>query len=63
MEIELHAKTIHVAINGRDVLTTDLGARETKSDAMVGVSRPSGRIGFRAHTGTVRFRDIRIKPL
>ena len=28
-----------------------------------GVSRLSGRIGFQAHTGTVRFRDLRIKPL
>jgi hypothetical protein len=46
-----------------DELTTDLGALETKSDATVDVSCTSGRIGFQARTGTVRFRDIRIEAL
>ena len=60
MEIELRGKTLRVAINGRDVLTTDLGRLASRPKVLAGVSRAKGRIGFQAHTGTVRFRNIRI---
>jgi serine/threonine protein kinase len=63
MEIEQRGSTLRVAINDREVLKTDLGKLANNPQALPGLNRRSGRIGFQAHTGTVRFRRVRIREL
>jgi hypothetical protein len=61
MEIELRGQALRIRINGRDVLEKDLAELARRASALPGLRRISGRIGFQAHTGTVRFRKIRIE--
>jgi serine/threonine protein kinase len=63
MEIELRGKALRVNINGSDVLTKDLTTLAARPQALPGIKRDSGSIGFQAHTGTVRFRNIRVEEL
>jgi hypothetical protein len=63
MVIDLRGGSLRISINDRDVLTTELGSLAKLPKALPGLARRSGRIGFQAHTGTVRFRNIRIKTL
>jgi hypothetical protein len=63
MLIELRGERLRVLVNGREVRNTDLRKFAAKTDALPGLTRPSGRIGFQSHTGTVRFREIEIKEL
>jgi hypothetical protein len=61
MTIEARGASLQVWVNGRRVLSTDLEQLSNQSNALPGLQRPSGRIGFQRHTGAVRFRDIEIK--
>ncbi len=63
LEIELRGHTLRVNINGTDVLTRNLGPLFALPKALPGIRRESGSIGFQAHTGTVRFRNIRVEEL
>jgi len=61
MEIEVHGRSLRVAVNGRDTLNIRLD-QLAKFSADSRLQRLSGRIGFQAHgTGTASFRNIRIK--
>ena len=63
LEIELRGKELRISINGSNVLTRDLRQLAALPQALPGIKRDSGSIGFQAHTGTVRFRNIRIEEL
>ena len=52
-----------VEINAQEVLSTNLDKLALKPEALPGLKRQAGRIGFQSHTGTVRFSNIRIKDL
>jgi hypothetical protein len=59
--VELRGEFLRVSINGRDVRNTDLSKLSSEPTARTALSRRSGRIGFQADKGTVRFRHIRVK--
>jgi serine/threonine protein kinase len=63
LDIELRGQALRVRINDSDVLTRNLRQLAALPEALPGVRRESGRVGFQAHTGTVRFRNIRIEEL
>ncbi len=63
MGIELSGRILRVWINDREVLRTNLAELAKSPEALPGVTRRSGRIGFQSHTGTMRFRNIEIKKL
>ncbi len=54
MEIELRGQALRVRINDDDVLQSDLSVLAGRYQALPALSREWGRIGFQAHTGTVR---------
>ena len=63
MEIELRGQRLQVWVNGRLVQDTDLDDLAFRADALPGLKRTAGRIGFQQHTGQVRFRNIQIEEL
>ena len=63
MEIELRGQRLQVWVNGQPVQDTDLDDLAFRADALPGLKRTSGRIGFQQHTGQVRFRNIQIEEL
>jgi hypothetical protein len=63
MEIELRDHCLQVWVNGREVQNADLSKLAAQSEAVPGLKRTSGRIGFQQHTGQVRFRNIQIEEL
>ena len=52
-----------MSVNGKVALIADLRELADRPSANPALSRRSGRIGFQAHTGTVRFRNIAIREL
>jgi serine/threonine protein kinase/WD40 repeat protein len=63
MEAEIRGDTLRASVNGREVLLAHLSELARRNNAKNGLERQSGRIGFQAHTGTVRFRRIEIQEL
>jgi hypothetical protein len=63
LTIESRGDSLKVWVNGRRVLSTDLGRLANQSSALPGLQRSSGRIGFQRHTGEARFRNIEIEDL
>src|SRR5262249_51642284 len=54
---------LRVALNGQVVQYVILKELASRPDALAGLGRRSGRIGFQSHTGFVWFRNIRVKEL
>ncbi len=64
LEVEINGRTLRLMVNGRPVVHTTLEANARFSDGgLPGLNRVRGRIGLQKHTGTVRFRHLRIKEL
>ncbi len=63
MTIELQGPNLRVSINNEDVFHTDFSTLVNRPNALPGLNRPSGRIAIQAHTGTVRYRNMRIQKL
>ena len=63
MIIESRGATLQVWVNGRRITDADLDKLAHQSNALPGLKRSSGRIGFQRHTGGVRFRNIEITEL
>src|SRR5262249_37441054 len=63
MEIELRGQKLQVWVNGQPVQDTDLDDLALRPDALPGLKRTAGRVGFQQHTGQVRFRNIQIEEL
>lgn len=66
MNIRLKGRKLAVAVNGKDVVTTDLD--ECLKDAAIakehpGLARTKGRIGLQNHSARVEFRNLQIKEL
>ena len=67
--VEIHggrgARTgaVRAAVNGENVLGTDVQPFILDPLALAGVYRDRGRVGLQRHTGEVRFRNVRIKEL
>jgi hypothetical protein len=62
MELTVRGNTCVAVLAGKQVL--DLHADPRGSGAIIpALLRSKGKIGFQAHTGTVRFRKIEIKEL
>ena len=63
MEITLRGSSLRVSVNRQQVRSTDLRRLADLPNALPGLKRRSGRIGFQSHTGTVRFRNIEVKEM
>jgi hypothetical protein len=63
VEIEARGETVSVTYNGREIFRQDLSKLAGRPEAMPGLMRRAGRIGFQSHTGTARFRNIEIREL
>jgi hypothetical protein len=63
MEIELHADSLRVAVNGTQLNKIDLSALAKRPGAWPALARSAGRIGLQSQEGTVRFRNIRIRAV
>ena len=63
MEVEARGDILRVSVNGTLVQNLDLSEYAKNPNALPGVTRKAGRIGFQCHTGVVRFRNVRIKGL
>jgi hypothetical protein len=63
MQVEARGRLVRVAVNGREVLSTDLARFSDRAEQYPGLLRRSGRIGFQNLNGQVRFRNIEIKEL
>jgi hypothetical protein len=63
LEIELRARSLRVAVNGRDTLRTDLDRHAELAERLPGLKRASGRIGLQSWEGEMRFRKIEVRPL
>jgi WD40 repeat protein len=64
LELEVRGRSLRASVNGKRVLdaTTDAGAT-LDGGLHPALDRKQGRIGLQKHTGTVRFRNIRVKHL
>ena len=64
LEVEVRGRSLRASVNGRLVinLTSEANAR-FPDGSLPGLNREKGRFGLQKHTGTVRFRNIRIKSL
>ena len=64
LHVEVRGRSLRASVNGKPVLemTSDAGAI-FPDGSLPGLNRLKGRIGLQKHTGTVRFRNIRIKSL
>ncbi|MDG3005123.1 family 16 glycoside hydrolase [Paludisphaera mucosa] len=63
MEVEVREGTLEVVINGVLAKRVDLALLAREPDAMEGIRRRSGRIGFQCHTGTIRYRNVELRDL
>ncbi len=63
MTVTLKGQVLRVGVNGTDVLTARLDQLSDSPQALPGLRRPSGRVGFQRHTGEVRFRNVQIQEL
>jgi serine/threonine protein kinase len=63
MEAEFRGDGLRVSVNGRDVLSADLGEIASRKNSKDAIHRRFGRIGFQAGINTIRFRNIEIKEL
>ena len=63
VEITVQDEWLRMSVNGKVALIADLGELADRPGANPALRRRSGRIGFQAHTGTVRFRNIAITEL
>jgi formylglycine-generating enzyme required for sulfatase activity/tRNA A-37 threonylcarbamoyl transferase component Bud32 len=63
MEIYLRGNALRVTVNGQQVFGISLAVLANRPDAFPALKRAKGRIGFQAHTASVKFRNIRIKEL
>jgi hypothetical protein len=61
--IESRGDLLRVTINGRLAHSTDLRWFRDKPNAVPGVRRESGHIGFQADLGSARFRNIKIRGI
>lgn len=63
MSITLQGRRIAVSINGTQMLDANLDNYKEAAAKNPGILRSQGRIGLQTHLGTVKFRNIAIKPL
>ncbi len=64
LEIEVKGRSLRASVNSKQVLAMTAADGATfPDDSLPGLNRYVGRIGLQKHTGTVRFRNIRIKSL
>jgi WD40 repeat protein len=63
LEVEVRDQRLTMTINGEMVQQARLDTLASRPGAQPGLRRSAGRIGFQRHTGEVRFRNLRVKPL
>jgi hypothetical protein len=63
LEMEVRGSKLRVAVNGEQVLETDLKNFDDQAERVPGLKRSSGRIGLQSWVGSTRFRMIEIKEL
>jgi hypothetical protein len=63
MQVEVRGQAVRVQLNGALILDTSLDDLIARGGKLPGLQRSAGRIAFQRRTGTVRFRNIRIKEL
>jgi hypothetical protein len=63
MQAECRGDLLTAYVNGQKVLEANLKELSKARNPKEGLSRRTGRIGFQAHTNTVRFRNIEVKEL
>jgi predicted Ser/Thr protein kinase len=62
-EVVLRGRSLRVTINGQPVQEADLTVLAGSGSRYPGLARSAGRVGFQQHTGTAKFRDIRLQEL
>ena len=63
MVIECRGSKVKVAVNGRNVIDTDVSFYPYKVNAHPGLTRRRGYIGLQNRGSKVEFRNIRLRPL
>ncbi len=63
MEIEMRGQSLRIAVNGSDVQNVMLNKSKPEVNPMRGLSRVSGKIGFKKRFGEIRYRKVEIKEL